>query len=241
MKWHKLSVKSSNLFDVYQSKYGSSSDFGVAQKIMYSNPEISESFKTALCWLNIKEHDSVLDIGINNGYELKILESFYGIELMKKVKFIGFDLIQNSLTEAHATFSDAGYNLKLIKGDIRDFTGRDIISGGIFEMEDDSVDIIIALTSLQSSSLVANFDDFLKHLIRKLNMNGCLFFAIPNCHVAESGKILKGQFNALTQINDDKSAGLFTDMLIDKLTQSGFRFKRIGELYYFLYFYKEAK
>jgi hypothetical protein len=239
MHWHKISIEDSNIFDIYQNKYGSGSDFGSAQKIMYSHPEIKKSFKKALSWLNLKETHCLLDIGINNGYELSILEDFYGENVIRRIDLIGFDLVENSLNEAYAILNRKGYRLRLIQGDIRNFSGHDIFTKETFVIKENSIDVVVALTSIQSSSLIKNFDIFLEQLVLRLKNAGCIFIAIPNCHVGVSGQIIKGQFNAHRQDIDLLAADLFIQQLETKLANHGFSFKSTGELYHFLYFYRQ--
>ena len=237
MKWQTLNVNNADLYDVYQQKYGKTSDYQKAQKIMYSHPEIKASLGVALSWMNIKSGDIILDIGVNNGYELNLIEEHYGTQLMNQISVIGFDLAEDVLVEACDLFTCVKrFNFKFIKGDIREFSGVDILTKEIHTVDDNSIDIVVALTSLQSSSLVDQFDVFMDELVAKIKKDGRLFIAVPNCHVDDSNSVVKGMFDATTQKIDAGLADIFIKRLEIKLSKHGFHFKQIGEFYHFLYF-----
>jgi len=239
MKWQTLNVEGADLYDAYQQKYGLASDFQKAQKIMYSHPEIKASLERALSWMNMKPGDIILDIGVNNGYELSLIEEHYGTQLMNQISVIGFDLAEDVLVEACNLFTCVkNFNFKFIKGDIREFSGVDILTKEILTVDDNSIDIVVALTSLQSSSLVDQFDIFIDELVTKIKEDGHLFLAVPNCHVDDSNLVVRGMFDATTQKIDIGLADTFIKKLVTKLKEYNFHFKQTGELFSFLYFFR---
>ena len=236
MDWQKINTKDLEKTEAYRKKYGVNSDFKIAQKIMYSHPEILESFTKALSWMTIKSGYTVLDIGINNGYEINIIKAHYGRDLLNTINFIGIDLIEDSLLEANSTFGCD--NFRFIKGDISKFNGIDIASNEIFGIDNNSINVVFALTSIQSTSLMANFSIFISDLASKVKEDGSIFIVIPNCFVNSQNLVTKGQFDAQTQSVSTTSALLFIKKLILELKKYGYKHKQTGELYIFLYFYK---
>lgn len=239
MDWQTLDARNKDLFQTYEKKYGLSSDFQKAQKIMYAYPEIHSSFLKALSWMTIKQGSVVLDIGVNNGYELNLLEEHYSRELMDTLEFLGFDLAEDALLDAQKRFASVNRpNFKFIKGNIQYFVGIDVRTKEIVEINDQSIDAVVALTSLQSSSLAEKLNEFIDMLVKKMKNDGQLFTAVPNCHVGLSGEIIKGAFDAAIGKISETFAEEFSNKLISIMALYGFQYKKIGEAYIFLYFFK---
>ena len=239
MSWKDLKIPGGlNLAEAYSLKYGLSSDYQTDQKIIYSHPEIKSSLNKALSWMTIKPNSSILDIGINNGYEIELIQKYYPLQVFNSVSLIGFDLVEDMLLKVSKEYFH-NKNYKFIKGDVASFEGIDVTNGKSVEILDQSIDIVIALTSLQSSSLSKNFDQFTKNLLDKLAKNAQLLIGLPNFHIDSQKNILTGLFNAEDGKIDYSAAKELEKHLTKLLEHAGFQCKTTGEFIKFYYFHKE--
>lgn len=241
MKWQEMNVNvDSDLFITYQKKYGLNSDYQKDQEKIYSQTEIFSSLHNALSLLKIEPGNTILDIGINNGCELSIIKGNYPIEVFESLNIIGFDLARNVLDAAQEHFKNIT-NYKFVVGDIRKFEGMDIRTTKQLKIEEKSIDIVFALLSLQSSSIINEFDYFLKELVFRLKSSSQLFIGLPNCHISDFGEISLGLFNANTQKVDNKSAIDLSSKLERELSSYGFTCQKFGTLVIFHYFERSQK
>ena len=240
MSWQNLNVINGiNLFEAYKKKYGSSSDYQKDQKTFWSHPEIQTSFRKSLSWLKLKSGDRVLDIGINNGYDIELLNKGFEKSLLDSLKLIGFDLADDSLKEACKKYYSKNNDWKFVRGDITSFSGVNICDGHNVEIVENSTDVVIALASLQSSSLIEKFDNFIIDLVKKLSKGSQLFIGLPNFHIDDSKNVVLGLYDAKQKKVDYSSCSELSDRLTQSLERLGFRSKKVGELIVFYYFYLE--
>lgn len=228
-----MQVSTHNLFETYAAKYGPSSNYPSVQQVEYTHPEVQRSFQLALDWVDIRKGDLVLDIGVNNGFEISLIKNHYK-KIWSSLSVIGIDLVKDVLTQAVKDFS-LDLNVRFVHGDARTFVGIDVRSGNRVAIDEGSIDVVIALTSLQSSSFQENLDEFVANLVSKLGPSARLLIAIPDCHVAD-GHMIKGQFNANTQSIDYVAAQDFCGTLTKLLVQQGFSVRTTGEYFRFLVF-----
>lgn len=235
MSWQNIYISLTDISNSYKEKYGLDSDYQAAQKLIYSNPEVNTSLKMAISWLKIKPNSLILDIGVNNGYELQLLKETYSDELFSTLKIIGVDLIEDVLKVAAGKF-DSEHDYKFIKGDIREFKGVDVLTGEPLIIEDKSIDVVIALTSLQSTSLVRDFEMFIEKLANKLKKESQLLIGTPNFHMSSSYKVVSGLFDAANNSVNENFALEISERLIKILNAHAFEHKQTGEIIIFDYF-----
>ena len=231
--WHTLKINSLGLFDSYAKKYGLESDFQEVQKIQLNHPDVQSAFKQALAWASIQAGETIFDLGVNNGFELTFIEDQYKT-IWPTLKVIGIDFIKEVLTQAADTFA-LHPNNTLIQGDARTFQGTDVITDEEVIVPENTVDIVIAVTSLQSSSFIPDFDKFITDLTKRLTSKGRMLVAVPDCHTVE-GKVVHGMFDANTGAVNSKSADEFCKKLTTLMNKHGFAFKQMGTYYKFLVF-----
>jgi hypothetical protein len=237
MSWQHLDViQNKDVFEAYKAKYGSSSDYQKDKEIFWKHPEVQASFQKALGWLDLKPGDRLLDIGINNGYDIELVGSGCPRDLLDSLQLIGFDLADDALSEAHQTYFSRGSDWKFVRGDIATFCGINICDGRHVEIAERSIDVVIALASLQSSSLANDFDAFITELVGKLSDDAQLFIGLPNFHLDESGDVVLGLFDAKRKRIDHSSCPELSDRLIRLLDTHGYRSQKIGERIIFHHF-----
>jgi SAM-dependent methyltransferase len=236
MQWESKNIAGKDISAEYSSKYGLASDYQEAQKAIYAVHEIRDSFKKAVMWLGLKKGETVLDLGINNGYEFRLMKEFLP-GVIQSLSIIGLDIIEDVLKEAcHELGCDQNPKVKMIKGDMRSFSGVDISTGELFSIADDSIDVVIALASLQSTSVMTDIRIVLEALIKKLKPGGRLLISVPNCHTDSSGRVVKGLFDAQSQSARDISATDIIERIKEPLLSVGFSCQETGELARFMVF-----
>jgi len=237
MKWTSQIIREKSLPEDYRKKYGPESDYQKAQKILYSNPDIKRSLKQALKWMRFSPGDHLLDIGVNNGYELKFIQKKIGKKPFKNLNIIVCDLIEDSLKDAADTYKDYP-KIRFIKGDIRKFQGKDVVSGKRRRIRNNSIDIIVAITSISSTSLRKGIKRFVKDLNEKLKRESQLLIAIPNCHTTARGRVRRGVWDPKKRSADYAFASALSEKVIKEFSHYRFSVKRIGTNFWFYYFYR---
>ena len=129
-----------------------------------------------------------------------------------------------------------GGDWRFVKGDIATFRGTDIHDGQPVEIADGSIDIVIALASLQSSSLADSFDRFISRLVTKLTAEAQLFIGLPNFHFDESRNVALGLFDAKNGRVDHTVSDILSQRLIRILNEHGFHSRKTGERIVFHHF-----
>ncbi|MBX4206376.1 class I SAM-dependent methyltransferase [Candidatus Parcubacteria bacterium] len=238
MNWRQLPIDQKNLEKSYTEKYGLGSKYQTEQERVYLSPEIYPDLKTAISWLTLTQGDTVLDIGVNNGYELELFQNISEQKWLDSISVIGFDIIEEVLQKAWSRFENKS-NYMFVKGNILDFKGKDISNDTEFKILDNSIDIIIALTSLQSTSIIENFEIFIENLMIKLKDSAQILVGTPNFHLDANNNIGGGLFDANEQKVDVKAARNFSDKLTAILISKGFQHKQFGETIIFDYFRRE--
>src|SRR3989344_8973156 len=234
MSWRKIPINENDLEGSYTQKYGLNSRYQKEQEPVYTDPKILNDLKTAVSWLDIQKENTVLDIGVNNGYELELFEKIN--PSFSKANVIGMDIIGEVLKQASERFSSKR-NFIFIKGDITSFRGTNINTGQSVEIKSNSIDILIALTSLQSSSISAKFASFMEDLLTKMRGKSQLLVGTPDFHLDESDNIVDGLFDAGKGL-DMNMANEFSKKIIEILKDNGFSHKQTGRAIIFDYFWR---
>ena len=238
MYWQDRHIDRKHLYSGYQKKYGLTSDYQVVQKILYARPAIRRDLLLALGLMQIIPGDKLLDIGVNNAYELRFLEKVFGKTLLRKTDIISYDLVEDALR--HAAWQFRAYkNLHFIKGNIFNFRGKDVATNKTHTVADGSLDEVVAFTSLQSTSLSSVLATFIYKLNRKLKPRAQLLIVVPNCYVDERRRVVKGLWNDKKGRVDRQSSLKFTENICKEFIRYGFKFKRTGSDFIFLYFYRQ--
>lgn len=237
MSWRQLPIDKSDLEKSYTEKYGLNSPYQSEQEAVYNHPQILPYLTEAISWLKLEPGMTVLDIGVNNGYELELFQKVSLKPWPSDIAMIGFDVIGEVLSKARERFNNSK-NYHFIKGDITKFKGVNVADNSQYEVQDNSVDVVLALTSLQSTSIVANFDSFMETLLKKLKSNSQVIVGTPNFHAENNGMFAEGLFDANTQSVDLKAAPDFSKKLADFMKVRGFDHQQTGRAIIFDYFSK---
>lgn len=234
MNWQKHPINFKNLQGSYTEKYGLKSDFQQARVQMYSHPEISKSLGVAMSWLSVQPGDKVFDIGVNSGMEILFLKEYFP-KVWNRISIVGIDIIKDVLEWAVQRFPK---NVTFLHGDARTFTGLNIATGKRMKIADSSFDIALAFTSLQSSSFVDRFEEFIDELVAKMRQNSQLLVVVPNCYVNSQNQVVEGLFGAKDQTVNHVAAKKFCRSLETVLKKHGYSCKQVGKYYIFLYFFR---
>lgn len=232
MSWENVDVRGGEFATSYRGKYGIESSYQADQKLIYSCPEIRASFEAILSHLTISLGQQVLDIGINNGYELKLIAAQK--PNLTKTHVIGIDLAGDILSVAKEEV--AVEHLTLLEGDIRRFTGKNILTGCMEKINDDSIDVLIALLSLQSTCLQDTFEIFLETLERKMKRNSEILIGIPDFHITAQKQISRGLFDAHAGKLDTTRASQVSGKISSFFKAQNFREQNTGTLVIFQHF-----
>jgi hypothetical protein len=237
MHWQDTHINKNRLYAGYEKKYGLRSDYQRAQKILYSQPLINAGLVRSLNWIKLSPDDCVLEIGINNGYELKFIRRRFGKKLFSKLSIIGFDLAEDVLKIA-AKNNWAFKNIQFIKGNVFSFRGKNVVSGKSLTIANGAIDAVIALTSFQSTSLLATVDSFIKKLNRKLKAEAQLLIAIPNCYVDDRFRVVRGLWDETRRKADRVLARKYAQKITNEFIRLGFQVKKIESDFIFLYYWR---
>lgn len=223
---------------VYDTKYGPESIFADEHKYKLDHPEIGEAFRESLRTLSLTEGNTIVNMGVNDGYELHAFNHLYpGRDLLSNLTVYGVDVAIQALEKARGNFP--GNNFHFIHGDGATLSGKNV-NGEINRVPDNCADLYMALTSFQSTSLNNKRDMAFKSALRVLKQNkGKLLFAIPNCFY-KNGNLVKGRYEAVKQHKDSLIAFEETNYISSKLKQEGYNVSIFGDYYIFILGYKDT-
>ena len=147
-------------------KYGSQSEFFNIDKI--SQFSFLFHYKHALEFINIKEKNKILNLGINKGDEFKFIKTLLKDDEFMQKEFVGIDYSSSVIEYAK---QDLPYpNINFLCHDINNL---DKLSLKRF-------DLIISIGTLQSSNI--NFNTtFMSIYQNYLQKNGAIILGFPNC------------------------------------------------------------
>lgn len=232
MSWQKIDVRSGDFGASYRAKYGLHSNYHEDQRLIYAHPEVKESFTTILTHFPINPAQHILDIGINNGYELNLIATHK--PALTQTHVTGIDLAGDMLLLAKKEVPIK--HLTLLEGDIRTFKGQNITTGQVETIADNSIDVLIALLSLQSTCLQDTLEIFLNTLVKKLKWEANLLIGIPDFHINEERQVKLGLFDAHTGQLDTDRARKVAETISTIFKDHGFVEDSIGSLVIFQHF-----
>jgi len=217
---------------VYDTKYGPESNFADEHKYKLDHPEIGEVFRESLRILGITEGNTIVNMGVNDGYELNAFNHIYpGRDLLNTLTVYGVDVAEQALEEARDNFPCN--NFHFIHGDGAILSGNGV-NGEVNTVPDNCADLYMAITSFQSTSLNEKRELAFMSALRVLKQNkGKILIAIPNCFY-EDMNLIKGRYDAVKQHKDSLVAFEETNYICSKLKQAGFDVSIIGDYYIFI-------
>ncbi len=168
LKFYKLN-KSSSFHKAQQNseKYGVDSEFFTIDKTLQFS--FLYHYQQALKFIDIKNKNRVLNLGINRGDEIVVINEILDNKDLVTKKFIGIDYCKSAIKEAEKEFSSSQH-AKFICHDINNLD----------ELNLEKFDLIISIGTLQSSSISFNqtFMDIYQNLLAK---DGAIILGFPNC------------------------------------------------------------
>lgn len=200
-----------------KEKYGVDSTFSLINK--NEQPEILLSFLNSLKNVKLQGKKRVLNLGVNNGSEFKLIKESF--ENFSQIEFIGIDYCESAINEAKKEFED-DKNVTFINYDIKKL---DELNLGEF-------DLIISIGTLQSSNL--QFNEIFMYIVQNyLKKDGSMILGFPNCRWIQ-GEVIYGA--KAPNYSFSELSLLFKDAYFCKkyLQQKKFRVTLTGQYYIFL-------
>ncbi len=147
-------------------KYGVDSEFFDIDKTNYFS--FVHYYTKALEFINIKQKQRILNLGINKGDEFKVIKNMLNNENLSNKEFIGIDYSQSIIDYAQNNFTTSNFN----------FLCHDI--NKLEELNLGKFDLIISIGTLQSSNI--NFKTVFMNLYQNyLEKDGSIILGFPNC------------------------------------------------------------
>lgn len=172
LKFRKLNEEKSFHKDYVDSeKYGVDSEFFAINK----NEQFSflYYYQEALKFVNVKDKDKILNLGVNKGDEFKVIKNMLNEQEFKEKEFLGIDYSQTAINFAQNEFQEENVL----------FTCRDI--NKLHEENLARFDLIISIGTLQSSNIKFN-EKFMEIYQNHLEKNGSIILGFPNCRWIDS-------------------------------------------------------
>jgi hypothetical protein len=157
-------------------KYGSDSIFARLNKL--EEPTFAWHYLAALNAVKIRERDSILNLGINKGYEFLGIRDYIGENAFGRMQLTGVDHSHSAISQARATLSYP--NVTLHCHDINELHTLDI----------PRQDLIISIGTLQSPAI--NTKTLIMSLVQEsLSPMGAIIFGFPNARWID-GELIHG-------------------------------------------------
>jgi 2-polyprenyl-3-methyl-5-hydroxy-6-metoxy-1,4-benzoquinol methylase len=156
----------------HQNRIKSNEKYGVDSDFFNINKTDQFSFvyyyTKALEFIDIKNKQKILNLGINKGDEFDIIYNMLDSNELKNKDFIGIDYSNSIIEYAKKSFKNKNFN----------FICHDINS--LEELKLDKFDLIISIGTLQSSNI--DFKVVFMNLIQNyLQKDGAIILGFPNC------------------------------------------------------------
>lgn len=219
IRFKKLNVEDSfhNSENKESEKYGTNSKFSLINK--NEQPDFLMTYLNALKNVKIETKTRVLNLGVNNADEFKLIKECF--DSFSSTEFVGIDYCTSAIEEAKVIFEN-DKNVELINIDIKEI---DKLNLGKF-------DLIISIGTLQSSNLEFN-KTFMNIVQNYLNKDGSMILGFPNSRWID-GEIIYGA--KAPNYSFSELSLLFKDAFFCKkyLQQKKFRVTLTGQYYIFL-------
>ena len=217
--FYKLQTKSSfHKAEQNSEKYGVDSEFfKIDKREQFS---FLYHYQEALEFVNFKEKQAILNLGINKGDEFAVMKEMLTCKEFEEKKFVGIDYSSSVIEYAKKNFSFS--NVALM---VHDINTLDELSLGRF-------DLLVSIGTLQSSSIDFNLM-FMNLYQNYLQKGGAMILGFPNCRWID-GEMIYGAKAPNYKFNE---MGLvLKDIYFCKkyLQQKGYRVVITGKDYLFL-------
>lgn len=218
---------------LYNRKYGPNSNFAEEHRRKLEHPEIGETFRRSLRLLRPRKGHTVVNMGVNDGYELNVFNQLsLGKGLLDQLHIYGIDVADEALQVAHESFPNPQH--RFVHGNGRTLEGTDIATKEPIRIPDGAVDLYMAITAIQSTSLKEHWDEVFANIFRVLHAKkGKVLIAIPNCFYRGT-QLVNGRFDAESQNVDHRIARLEVQEICDRLEHEGFQARTLGQQYIFI-------
>jgi len=174
-----LKFKKLNEDNSFHKEKNSTEKYGVDSEFFNINKNNQFSFlyhfQKALEFINIKEKNSILNLGVNKGDEFKVVLDLLDGDIQNK-KITGIDYSASAIEYAKDEFKN--FDIDFLQHDINKLDELDL---GTF-------DLIISIGTLQSSNI--NFNErFMDIYQNYLHKDGAMILGFPNCRWINSEMI----------------------------------------------------
>lgn len=201
-----------------REKYGVDSPFATLGKI--HEPAFYYYYREALKKSKIEKRATLLNLGINSGYELGVIRDMLPRELFQKMKLTGIDYSASAINQAKLDFPHS--NVSLLCHDVN----------WLHQLNLGRYDLIISIGTLQSPNI--DFKLLFMSLIQKyLTPTGAVILGFPNCRWID-GEMIYGA--KAPNYSYSEMSLLIKDIYFCKkyLQQHKFRVTITGKEYLFL-------
>lgn len=206
--------------DSCEDKYGKDSLFAQIDK--NSESGFLLWYTQALNLVGVEQRNSILNLGVNSGDELKPIKEIVGAQKFENISLTGIDFCQSAIDCAKKSYPSINFLCDDINN-LKDLTLP-------------KFDLIISIGTLQSPNI--DFDASLRLLAKDLlNGKGALILGFPNCRWENSQMIYGAK---APNYSYSELSLLFKDITFAKryLQQQGFRVTITGKHYLFITAYK---
>lgn len=219
IRFEKLSInKSFHKIDSKESeKYGVDSIFSEIDK--NEEPSFLHYFIQALKNANIDKRINILNLGVNDANEFKIVKET--LQNFQDHNLIGIDYCQSAINKAKERFKNH-QNVKFYCHDMNKLN----------ELNLEKFDLIISIGTFQSSNL--NFKPLFMNIVQNyLKKEGAVILGFPNCRWIDGTSIFGAR---VKNYNFPEYSNLFNDVVFCKkyLQQKKYRVTITGKNYIFL-------
>ena len=175
LRFKKLNEESSfHKAKISSEKYGVESEFFNIDKTKQFS--FLYYYQEALKFINIKDKQNILNLGVNKGDEFKVIKDMIGDDEFKSKQFLGLDYSESAIKYAKNDMPDK--NIEFLSQDINELNKSNL----------DRFDLIISIGTLQSSNI--NFNEkFMEIYQNYLEKNGAIILGFPNCRWIDSEMI----------------------------------------------------
>ena len=218
IRFEKLNINNSfhKKINSNNETYGTNSIFATINK--NEQPAFLYYYKQALKNVNIDKRIRILNLGINNADEFKVIQQYSSN--FENLDLVGIDYCKSAIKEAKIKFPHK--NVSFINCDINDLETLNL----------ELFDLIITIGTLQSSNI--SFNSIFMNLVQNnLKKDGAMILGFPNCRWID-GEMLYGAF--VPNYSFSELSLLYKDVIFCKkyLQQKKFRVTITGKDYIFL-------
>lgn len=162
-------------------KYGPESNY--TQHRLNFHPIKSPRFQEALDRVGLRAGATIVDMGVNDGYEIGAIANRSGRDFLDQVTMWGIDISDAAIIKAREAYPENNFHFLHGNGEILE--GVDA-KGAHVRVPDKSADLYISINSFQSTGLDKGVA--CTNAIRVLKDSGSMVLVIPPFHDPRTGK-----------------------------------------------------